>query len=257
MIEMEQDAAIENEAGAAKNDIVNQNSESSPEAQGEHKPQISENAQQRINELTAEKYALKRQLEGQKQEPVTQELKQEKTPEVAPQLPDNLYDDEAMQKYHSDMIAYTQNQAKAAAQETYQEQLNTQQASAKQAELQSMVKSYAENGLKDGLTVEQMQINEQVLNGSGMGAELGQHIMQDQNGAKIANFLAGNQSELAKVNSMNPMQAAVYIANEVKLKALAPSNVSSAPEPTQTSASGSGLPSIDEFDEKCPGATFD
>lgn len=256
--EMQNDTALEDEAGAATFDNTVQNSESSPESQGEDKPQVSENAQKRINELTAEKYALKRQLEErEKQSQVTPEVKQETTPEVAPQLPDDLYDEEAMRKYHADMVAFTQSQASKAAESVYQNQQTEQQKLKAQSEQQKQIQTYAEQGLSDGLTIEQMQNNEKILNGSGISSELGMFLMSDQHGAKLADYLANSPDDLQKVLSMNPMQAAVYISGEVKTKALTPSNVSNAPEPTNVLTTGAASKQTDDFDASCPGAVFD
>lgn len=257
MTEMTQEAPTELEASAAEGMEGIQNSDSSTETQAEDKAQVSDNAQKRINELTAEKYALKKQLEQVNQKPETQAVEQEKALEVAPQLPDDIYDETAMRKYHADMITFSTEQAKKAAESTYQEQQKTAQQATQQQETQKVIQDYAQNGLNDGLTIEKMQLNEQVLNGSGISAALGQHLMTDPNGAKVADYLASNHAELQKVVSMNPMQAAVYIANEVKIKALGPSNISKAPAPIDVQTNGSSIPVGDEFATQCPGAQFD
>lgn len=255
--EMQNENVSENEVDKAEFDEVVQNSDSSTETHGEDKPQVSDNAQKRINELTAEKYALKRQLEEREKQQQVTEVEQEKTPEVAPQLPDDLYDEDAMRKYHADMIAFTQSQAAKTAESVYQSQQTEQQKLKAQSEHQKQVQSYAEQGLSDGLTIEQMQKNETILNGSGISSDLGMFLMGDKHGAKLADYLANSPDDLQKVLSMNPMQAAVYISGEIKSKALAPSNISNAPEPTNTLATGSASKQSDDFDSSCPGAVFD
>lgn len=258
MTEMTSDTPLEGDARTAETDTGVQNSDSSTETQAEDKPQISENAQKRINELTAEKYALKKQL-AEKDKPVDAPKQEAIQPQAvnAPVLPDDIYDEDAMKKYHNDMISFSTAQAQEAAKSTYQQQ-QTEAEKAKQVQQQQqLIQDYAKRGLDDGLTIEQMQVNEQVLLGAGIGEQLGGFIMSDPNGAKLANHLANNQDELQKVLSMNPMQAAVYVANEVKLKAMGPSNVSKAPEPTETITSGLSASITDDFDSACPGAQFD
>lgn len=257
MTEMTNEPEIETTASAAEVQEPNQNSESSPETHAEDKPQVSENAQKRINELTAEKYALKKKLEELETAPKTEKAEVAPVVNNEPSLPEDLYDEDAMRKYHADMLAYNRNLAKEAAESTYQQQQNTAQQRKAEEERQSLIRSFAEQGLKDGLTIEKMQMNEQILNGSGINGEVGAFIMNDANGAKLADYLANDAETLHKINAMSPMQAAVFIANEVKLKALAPSNVSKAPEPTDTFVSGSGVASQDDFDSLCPGAQFD
>lgn len=255
--EMTHEAQEEVNGGAPEAEVVVQNSESSPETHVENKQQVSDNTQDRFNQLTAEKYALKKRIaelesgQGKKEEEKPAQVTQ------APQLPDDLYDDEAMRKYHADMIKYSADAARQAAASTYQEQQLTNQQQAQQAEMQKTIQAYAQQGMKDGLTVDKMHVNEQILVGSGLDPNVGMYIMNDSNGAKIADYLASHQDQLNKINGMNQMQAAVYIANEIKLKALAPSNVSKAPEPTDTPVNGSGVTGKDDFDSRCPGATFD
>jgi hypothetical protein len=257
MTEMTNEPVVETNASATEVNAQNQTSESSTETHAENKAEVSDNAQKRINEITAEKYALKKEIEELKKAKEQPATENRSTTVDAPQLPDDVYDEDAMRKYHQDMLAYSAKQAQLAAQSTYKEQQTQAEQLAAQAKHSEVIQSYAKQGLKDGLTIDQMQINEQVLNGAGISNEIGNYLMQDSNGAKVANYLANNPDDLQKVVSMNPMQAAVFIANEVKLKALGPSNVSNAPEPMQTQTRGLASVTQDEFDERCSGAQFD
>ena len=241
---------------------VNQNSGSATETQ----PEDNGNVQKRINKITAEKYAVIREkeqmakeLEALKSQP-QQSVTQSESSIKAPELPSDIYDEDAMKKYHRDVASYSVETARSEAVNSAKSVFEQQQEQARQLQHKQdqnkIISSYAERGFKAGLTQEQMQINEQVLNGSGIGADLGLFIMQDENGAQIADYLANTPEALAEINTMSPTMAAVKLANEIKPKAVGARNVTSAPDPVEGIRGGSGAKEIDDFDRLCPGATF-
>lgn len=238
-----------------------QNSESAPETQAEDKS----NVQNRINKITAEKYAEKRRADE-----LEQRLKnlENSSPQQtasqedlrAPTPPEDYYDEEAVRKYNQEMHSYTLKKAEQLAAQSAAQALDKTRADEKrradQQEQARVINQYAEQGLKDGLTVEQMQLNEQILNNSGLSSDLGMHIMSDPKGAAIAAHLANNAEVLNKVNGMSPMQAAAFIESSVKPNIGGQKIVTSAPDPVQP-LSGGGVREQDEFDKICPGAQFE
>jgi hypothetical protein len=244
---------------------ASQNSESAPETQAED----NSNVQRRINKITAEKYALQRENEELKkglkpsqdsaQAPVAPEVDSSTIAPPAP--PSDMFDEDAVKKYNAEVVEYSAKVAREAAENSAKSVYEKQQEQARQAahqeSTQKMVQSYAEKGLQAGLTQEQMYQNEQVLNGSGISADLGLFIMNDDAGAQIADYLASNPEELHVINAMTPTQAAVKIANEIKPKATGPSNVTSAPDPVAGISGGQGARETDDFTKACPNASFD
>ncbi len=255
MTEMQNEQSDVVEESATETTEVVQNSESSPETQAEDK---GSNVEGRISKLTAQRYAAEREAKELRQqlEAATNQSKPETvSTEEAPSLPTDMFDDDAMRKYHADMLAYTQKAAANAAKSTFETQQQTAAERAANEVKQKSIQAYAEAGLRDGLTIDQMQMNEQVLGSAGISAEVGQFIMSDPNGAKIADYLAKNPEQLQTINGMSPLQAAVVISNDIKVKAMGPSNISSAPDPIE-SISTSGVRESDSFTNSCPGAVI-
>lgn len=254
MTEMTNEQTEVAEGSAPETTEVVQNSDSSPETQAEDK---GSNVEWRINKLTAQRYAAEREAQDLKRQ--LEEANQSKpvaaSTEEAPKLPDDMYDEAAMRQYHTDMLEYTQKAATSAAKSTFETHQQTAAEKAQSDKMSQTVQSYAEAGLRDGLTIEQMQMNEQVLGNAGINAELGGFIMADPNGAKIADYLAKNPDQMQSLNGMSPLQAAVVISNDIKVKAMGPSVASGAPDPVDQ-LEGGGARESDSFTEKCPGAVI-
>ena len=54
----------------------------------------------------------------------------------------------------------------------------------------------------------------------GVNPQVVGHILGDDNGHHVTMYLSQNLQELDKINAMPPMQAAVYIENQIKPKAM-------------------------------------
>lgn len=261
--EVEIDTSVDDSASVSTNEIETDvsNSESATETQVENK----DNIQGRINKITAEKYAEKRRADELAQKLAAYEA--QKPQQAAqnfdikpPSIPDDLYDDDAMRKYHAEMLEYTSKLTEARASDSVKRYLEKQREESASSEATKsrtqLINQYAERGLKSGLTIEQMQLNEQIISQIGISSELGDFIMSDERGALIANHLANNTDALVKLQSMSPLQAAVFIANEVKPAVVGPKKVTRAPDPLSP-IQGGGSRVIDDFERKCPGAKFD
>ncbi len=242
-----------------ESNLPTDNVESSTTSEEQHEPKHN-GVQKRINEITAQRYAaererdeLRKQLEeankSKPQTPTTSDL-------VTPSLPDDLYDEDAMRKYHQDMVKYNQEiaqQAGKTAFETQQQQIKQQQA---QQQEQELIGSYARNAISDGVDVEKLKVAETSLAQAGISPELGRYLMSDRNGGKIVEYLHDNQELMHEVLSMDPVSAGIKIATEIKPAALSTTpKVSAAPDPVP-SFTGGGAEPRDDFESKNPGTEF-
>jgi hypothetical protein len=235
------------------------NVESSPTSEENHEEK-SNGVHKRINTLTAQKYEQQRRADGLQAE--LDNLKVEKPAEVVvapssqPQLPDDMYDQEAMRKYLTDTTAYNLEAAQSAAKKTFEDHRQAGTVAHQQAEMQKVVSTYANNAVRDGVDMDKLRAAEQVLNQSGMSPELGQFIMNDSNGGKIAEYLHDNPSALHDVLSVDPISAGHKILTEIKPRALSTTpRVSNAPEPIPE-IRGGGAVDKDDFERTNPGTTF-
>lgn len=237
--------------------------ESSPASEDNHE-QKSNGVQQRINDLTAKRYQETRradeavaeleQLKAQQlnQAPVAQPAQDI----IAPALPDDLYDEEAMRKYHIDSQEYNKQVAQNAAQSQFESQ---QQASKQQevnAKHQAVMDQYAANATRDGVDFDKLIVAERTLKQAGLSNELGSYLMNDTNGAKIVEYLNDNPAEMHEVLQLDPVSAGIRIATEIKPKVLTQTpKVSGAPDPIPD-VNGGGYVEVDEFSKKYPGAVI-
>ena len=123
-------------AGAISADEPKVIAESSPDS-GESHEQKPDKVQLRINELTAKRHLETRRADAAEKK--LQELEAQKPAPVvetqdAPALPDDLYDDEAMRKYHTETSAYNRKMAEDAGKSAYEKQ----QEATKQASQQTL-----------------------------------------------------------------------------------------------------------------------
>lgn len=236
-------------------------SDSSPDS-GDNHEQKQNSVQERINKITAEKYAAKReaeelrkQLEATRQNSteVTQDVKTQSIIEE-PKLPEDLYDEEAVRKYNADLIAYNRKVAQDAAKSLYQDQLKEQEQARAQAAQQDAVKTWANNAQKSGVDLDKLGAAEKALANAGINGELAGHLMADPNGPAVAVHLAENPALMYEVLNMSPMAAAVKIETQIKAEALSKTpRVSNAPEPLPE-INGGGMVEKDDFNRQFPDA---
>ncbi len=246
-----------------------QGSESSPDS-GENHEQKHDSVQARINKITAEKYAAKRAEDAAKRE--TEELKRQleeaqKAKESAPSappvqsglssepsLPDDIYDEEAMRKYHADLIAYNKKIAEDAGKSQYQKQLEEQKKAQAETQQREAVNNWIGNAQRSGVDLDKLGAAEQTIANAGVNPELAQHIMSDPSGPAIAVHLAENPALMYEVLNMSPMAAAVKIETQIKAEALSKTpKVSNAPDPLPE-INGGGMVEQDEFSRQFPDA---
>ncbi|QDP52072.1 MAG: hypothetical protein Unbinned706contig1000_16 [Prokaryotic dsDNA virus sp.] len=234
--------------------------ESSPVSEDNHEEKTN-GVQKRINDITAQRYQEQRRaddlqaqldaLKGQQTQPVQQEKQESKL--QAPSVPDDIYDEDAMRKYHADSQAYNAQVATQAAQTQFENQQKQGAEQAQQAKQKAVIEQYTTNALRDGVDLDKLRVAEQSLNQAGISPELGSFIMNDPNGAKIATYLADNPAEMYDILQKDSVSAGIQIANQIKPKVLSQTpKVSKAPDPIPE-VSGGGFVEKDDFDKTYSG----
>ena len=238
------------------------NAESSPASEETHE-QKSNGIQNRINDLTAKRYKETKRADDAIEELAqfkAQQSNQTPAPQTAqdlnaPVLPEDIYDDEAMRKFHTDSQAFYTQTAQSAAKSQFETQ---QQASAQQAQNakhQANIDTYAANATRDGVDFDKLLIAEQTLKQNGLSNELGSFLMNDVNGAKVVEYLNDNPALMHEILALDPVSAGIRIANEVKPQALSQTpRVSGAPDPIPSIDGSGGYVKVDDFSKKYPGA---
>ena len=238
--------------------------ESSPASEETHE-QKSNGVQNRINDLTAKRYKETKRANDaeealailQAQQPQSQPVQsQTEQALTAPTYPEDQYDEEAVKKYHSDNQKYYTQVAQGAA----KSQFESQQQASKQQDInvkhQVVMDKYAANATRDGVDFDKLLIAEKSLKQAGLSNELGSYLMNDNNGAKIVEYLNDNPAEMHDIMQLDPVSAGIRIANVIKPKVLAQTpKVSGAPDPIPE-VKGGGYVAVDDFDKKYPGAVI-
>lgn len=228
-------------------------------ASGENHEQ-NNGVQKRINELTAKRYAAEREAKELRERLAQAESAKPQAPIASdvtpPQLPEDLYDEDEMRKYHTEMVAYNQKIASQAGKSAYEQQQQQLAQTKQQQKAQEMINNFAQNAISDGVSIDKLQAAETTLNQAGISPELGKYIMSDRNGGKIAEYLHDNPAIMHDVLSLDPVSAGIKIATEVKAAALSTTpKVTGAPDPVPT-ITGGGVEPKDDFESKYPDTEF-
>lgn len=229
----------------------------------EPKPNRTE---KRISRLVANIHHKDQKLAQAEAEIATLRAVKEKTPDPTPvaEFPTEDLRYDSPDEYESKLRAYNTRIAReefAKIQTQQAQDQERQQATAQQAKQEeqnrSIVESYIDNGLESGISEDKLAANEQILRGSNIKEDIARRLYSDANGAQMVDFLCANPDKLDALVSMNPYDAAVHIAVELKPQALSV-------KPTQTNApeplgftQGGGAPPKDEWDSLAGGATFE
>ena len=199
-------------------------------AEQEEEDKVPQGVQKRFNKMTREKYELQariRELEEQTQKnaPST-ELKE-------PSLEDLNYDQEA---YKAALIEYGSKKA-AQKQTTTQPQVDTVKAE-KVAAFSQKLNSYRAEAPDYEDVVSQMPISQ-------VGSDA---ILEMENGPQVAYYLGNHLDLVDEINALNPVAAALRIADlSRKLKPAEP-KISTAPDPVSSIKSGGGKVTKSEDD---------
>ena len=244
-----------------KPDVI---AESSPASEDNHE-QKPNGVQDRINTLTAKRYQETRRANDAEealaklkaQQPQVQTAKPQTEQLKAPVLPDNIYDEDDMRKYHTDSQAFNAQTATNAATNLFETQQQQSVQKGLDATHKVNVDKYAANATRDGVDFDKLLIAEQTLKQAGLSPELGSYLLNDNNGAKIVEYLNDNPAEMHEILQLDSVSAGIRIANVIKPKVLAQTpKVSGAPDPIPEVKGGGGYVEKDDFYKKYPGAVI-
>jgi hypothetical protein len=261
------ETAPEETREAAEEPSEESTGESTEETSDESTAETSDEAvsftpqQQRfINErIVAKKVAQQKEAERRAEE-LERKLQeyQEKQPSGAPEVPEmpNVWDDDYEEKVKARDEAIIQRarwEEDQRAKEMREQEEQQQAAARQQEELMGRVVSYTERAKSLGISESELQVAGTAVSQVGMPEDLTMFILDDDKGPAITTYLARNLQEVQKLQSMNPLQAAVYLTTEIKPKVSRSLKRTSPPDPADT-VKGSGVP---EKERGPKGATFE
>lgn len=214
--------------------------------QNSEEPETASFNQEAVNKVINKKHyeaaEAKRQAEEYKRQLDAIQSQQQSHAPVIPEAPDP-YDDD----YESKMAEYrTAIEAKGrydAEQRYLHEQQQMQQQQQQQELMQKQQEAalkYVEAGKKAGMSIEEMTQAGQAVEMYGIGQDLQNALLSDEDGPLIVKHLAANPALASSLSQMQPFEAALYIERTVRSEAkqLKPKSTN-APTPTKRVASNS------------------
>jgi hydroxylamine reductase (hybrid-cluster protein) len=140
-------------------------------------------------------------------------------------------------------------------QQEQEHRVRQEQAQAQHQQQDEKIRDYAGRAAKLGIKAEDLQVAGNAVAQHGIGAELGQYILESDQGPLITTYLANNPLELDELKYLSAAQAAVAIETKIKPLAAAsqPKKVTDTPDPLER-PHGAGKASSKRGPE---GATFE
>ena len=135
-----------------------------------------------------------------------------------------------------------------------QEHQARQRAYEEQQKQREVLDTYSNKAKEFGIAVDQMQKDATTVVQAGISQELSDYLLAEEQGPLLTNYLASNLLELDNVRQMSPVQAAVYIATEVRPKLKGVNKSTKAPPPTNI-VDGGAVPA--KTPDSIKGATFE
>jgi hypothetical protein len=243
---------VQDDAESAESD--EETTEEAPEPVRNTAPEFTPEQQEYINNhitarmrarLTAaeQRAAELEEIANQVKQQQPQNVDQDGAP-VVPPMPEDIWADdyEERVKQRDEAIAnrarWETDQQIRQQWEQHQQQQRLEES---QKAVETKVKDYSKRATSLGIESNALQIAGNTVAQVGVTDYVAEYILQDESGPAITMYLAKNLGELANMQSMNPMQAAVHIEKRIKPNALrsvkAKTNL---PEPTET-VKGSGV----------------
>lgn len=204
--------------------------------------------ERRANKLEKERNALKDELEA---------IEANKGDVNIPSIPDP-FDDDFEEKVKVRDEAIMQKAAQDAQKNVVIEQQNANNEAAQKAEQErseSLVKGFDSQIVKLGLEPEEIRGAVNTIVEYGISKDVGEFILQHEDGPLITKYLAANPIELDELRNMSPINAALKINSTIKNAAstMKP-QASQAPDPAETlSGRGAG----EQVNPLIKGVTFE
>jgi hypothetical protein len=222
--------------------------------------ETAEEKQAKVDQAFSKQYGQKKQAERERDALAAEveALKQSQiqAPVEVGQFP-NEYDYDTTTEFENAKAQFVNNlqlkskqDAHNALQAQTQENTRIHVEQERQTKIQADLVTYSENATKLGVSDEELQKAATAVNGYGLTEDLALAILADSEGPLMTKYLAANPLEVEQLTRLNPIQAGIYLANSVKVKAnvLKP-KTSSTPNPTtnlQGNSPGAGKdPALD------------
>jgi len=233
---MDQEEALQ----TADEELVETQETEAPESvQGEEENKDPAGFTKRINQKHFELMEEKRAREALEAEVIALKAKiPEIQKPVIPPLPDP-YDDDFDVKMSQRDEAIKRVAAYEAQEEINQSRLQEQHRLRQEGLNKSLVKSvktYSDRAKGLNISENELKVAGQTVAAYGIHDSVAEFILQDDKGPAITAYLARNPDMLETISKMNPIHAALYIANNVKPKLL--SGKTELPEPAETLGGG-------------------
>ena len=159
---------------------------------------------------------------------------------IVPEMPnpDDFYGDPngfntAMQSRDEAIANRASYDAQANYERNMQEQQRQVQVNEQRQQEAKTIDTYAANAEKLGINGEQLQQDAGIVSQAIRSPELESHILADAQGPLVVNYLARNVMELDTIQSMSPIQAALYVDNVIKPKLSSTRKETNTPRPPE------------------------
>jgi hypothetical protein len=230
------EAKVTEQAEAEKTEQVEgEQSESTTDELEPQKHRKKDSVQKRINELTAEKWAEKREKEqlARELDEIRQRMYQPQQSQQAPKLEDFGYDTEA---YQQAVFQYAQAKTQEQAQAYFEQQRQQEAQYQEQRRFESLMQEHNAREAKFVKAVpDYNEAVEYLVSNIQFNKDLVEVIGESDRSPDILYYLATNFDEAANIADMPPHRAAAHIARlEAKLANKQAKPVTKAPPPAPT-----------------------
>lgn len=215
--------------------------------------------QERLDKLTADRYAEKQRADELERKLKELESKQavalpdDLTP---PEMPEDTWDAEAMREYGKQQAEYYRKLAQHEARQALNSTKAEQQNAVRQQQHAEIVRGYASNAVKAGIDIGQLEQAGASLANAGLSPDLQILLLEDAAGPQMTMHLAKNPDLAFELIGMSPTKAAIKLATEVKAASLITKpKVSKAPDPLPEGKPAS-MREKDDFERQFPSAKF-
>lgn len=208
-------------------------------------PAINPGAQEAINRQTAKMHEQRRRAEEAERKitELQSQIPEVKRPEV-PDAPDPFSENYVQEV--ADRDVKVQEQARFDAVAKFQnDQTQDREQAAQQKQNDALNKSavaYGERAKASGVSQVDLQAGAEALMTQLPDVAVLAHIMQDEKGPAITQYLGKNPDAMDKMAGMSSLQAAVHIENVIKPKLSSQKQISKAPPPPTDLGNGGGSP---------------
>jgi hypothetical protein len=193
---------------------------------------------ERVDQLTREKHEAlrKEKAAAQKAEQLARELEELKRPAPPKEVPvptaDPVTDPELFARQQQERDKYIREHTKYESETESRKQAATKAEEAKQA---ALVENYRANMARLKINPVTLDKASAVCSQYGIGNDLVEYLLEDQDGPAIVLHLGDNPETLAELVSMRPAKAAAFIEKEIRAKLNVKKQSKAPPPPTKVS----------------------